>query len=174
MRLIIVLLLLGVISAIQPATQDPVDLDRLDDKLSRHIETKMPGWSHRRGKPMEGSTNVLVEIWSFPNRQVNIANMPRKSPDAGRAALQEFVKYERQKEELKDLGDEAYAWGYQLANVVVIRGGFSLYVSAGADVFGDSDGRILIEAQRDSLQYSEMRRLTREFAKHLVDAIDLP
>src|SRR5713226_3962104 len=113
MRLIIVFLLLGVISPVQAEAQGQLDLDRLDDKLSRHVETKMPGWSHRRGQLIEGSRNVLLEIWSFPNRQVNVAIMPQKSPDAGSTALREFVKYLRAKEELKGLGDEAYAWGYE-------------------------------------------------------------
>lgn len=172
MRVIIVFLLLGVISAVQAAAQGPVDLNRLDDKLSHYVESKMPGWSHRRGEPIKGSTNVLLEIWSFPNRQVNVAIIPQKSPDAGRALL-EFVKYARLKEALKDLGDEAYAWGYELANVVFIRGRFSVYVSAGADIFGDSDWRTLSESERHNREYSEMRRLSREFAKHLADAIDL-
>lgn len=174
MHAIIVFLLLGMISAVQAAAQGQLDLDGLDNKLSRHLETKMPGWNHRRGKPITGSVNVLEETWSFPNRNIKVSIVPHDSPAEARAAIREGVKYERQKEALKGLGDEAYAWGYQLANVVFTRGRFNVYVSAGADVFGDSDGRTLSESERHSRQYSEMRRLSREFAKHLVDAMDLP
>lgn len=172
-RILIALLFSG-LCVTQTAAQVPIDLDRLEDKLSRHVGTKMPGWSHRRGEPITGSTGVLIEIWSFPGRHVKVAIVPRKNPDGGRDALREFVKYERQKEELKGLGDEAYAWGYQLANVVVIRGGFSVYVSASADVFEDPDWRTLSELERSRRESSEVKRLSREFAKHLVDAIDLP
>lgn len=174
MHVIIVFLLLTVLSPLQAVAQSPVDLDRLDEKLSSHVDTKMPGWNHRRGEPIAGSTNVLIEIWPSPNRQVNVSIIPHKSPEAARAAMREGVKYERQKEALMGLGDEAYAWGYELANVKFTRGRFNVYVSAGANVYEDLDARTLSEAERRGREYSEMRRLSREFAKHLADAIDLP
>lgn len=158
----------------QAVAQGPLDLDGLDNKLSRHIETKMPGWKHKRGEPITGSVNVLEETWSFPNRNIKVSIIPHASPAQARAAIREGVKYEREREALKGLGDEAYAWGYRLSNVVFTRGRFNVYVSGGANIYEDPDAQTLSEFERRSREYSEIRRLSREFAKHLVEALDLP
>lgn len=89
--------------------QGQLDLDALDNKLSRHLETKMPGWNHERGESMRGSANVLDAAWSSPNKKIKVAILPHNSPEEARAAIREGRKYGCQKEELQGLGDEAYA-----------------------------------------------------------------
>lgn len=172
-RLFFALVLSGICFT-QAAAQGPLDLDGLDNKLSHHLKLKMPGWKHKRGQPITGSVNVLEGTWSFPNRKIKVSIVPYDSPAEARAAMREGVKYQRENESLKNLGDEAYAWGYRLSNVVFTSGRFSVYVSAGANVYEDPDARTLSEVELRSREYSEIRRLSREFAKHLADAMDLP
>ncbi|MGH9972259.1 MAG: hypothetical protein ACREBG_31315 [Pyrinomonadaceae bacterium] len=172
-RVFVAFLLLG-LCATQVAAQGQPDLDRLDEKLSRHIETKMPGWKHKRVEPFMNSPNVLVEVWSLPKRGVMVQIVQYKSHQEAREVLRGFLQYESEKEELKGLGDEAYAWGIRRANVVFTRGNFIVYVEAGADIDADPEARGLSGPQRFDREKTEVKRLSTEFAKHMVSAIDLP
>ena len=75
---------------------------------------------------------------------------------------------------MKGLGDEAYGWGYGMSNVVFTRGKSIVYVSTYAEVDSEPEARSLSQAEKGEREKSEMRRLSREFAKHMVSAIDLP
>ena len=62
-------ILLGYVCA-----QASAELDRLDEKLTRHFEKAMPNWKHERVEPISGSgDNVLVEFWSFSDRKVKVS-----------------------------------------------------------------------------------------------------
>ena len=106
--IVINLLLLTVISASAKAQNDP-DLDQLDQKLTRHIETKMPGWTHRRTNPIQGSQGVLINHWQNEHRIVNVSVTRYRSANEARDVMQPFIQYASQKEELKGFGDQAYA-----------------------------------------------------------------
>jgi len=168
----LLLLLLGLIG--RGVAQDQPELETLDDKLSRHVATKMPGWKHKRGEPIQGSKNVLIERWGTSNRVVTVSVVPHKSADEAREALIDFVKYDRDKEQLKGLGDEAVAWGYGLSQIVLRRGRFNIYISSYAEIGSDSNMRSLSEAERGERDRTEMRRLSREFAKLVTEAMNLP
>ncbi len=172
-RIFVALVLSGLCIS-QAQAQGQVDFDRLDEKLSRHIETKMPGWKHRRDQPMLNSPNVLIEVWSFPEKGVKIQIVPYKSAEEAREVLRGFLKYERDKEELKGLGDEAYAWGVKRADVVFLRGKFIVYVEAGTNIDADPTARRLSALERFELERTEVKRLSKEFAEHIVGAIDAP
>lgn len=58
-------LILLILFLSQSAAQNESELDLVGQKLSRHLEMKMPGWKHKRGEPIRGSKNVLIEFWSF-------------------------------------------------------------------------------------------------------------
>ena len=156
----------------QAQTQD--DLDALDQKISHHVQTKMTGWTHKRVEPIKGSKGVLVETWSFPNKGVKVAVSTLKSAEEARRSLEGFVKDTKEAELLKGYGDEAYIWGYGGSDLVVRRGRYIVYINAGANVEADPDIRTLSHAERQARQNSEMRRLTKEFARHLINALDLP
>ena len=173
-RQVLVALVFSSVCIAQVWAQGQVDLDRLEVKLSRHIETKMPGWKHRRGEPMSHSSNVLIEVWSFPEKGVKIQIVPYKSAQEAREVLKGFLKYESDKEELEGLGDEAYAWGVRRADVVFIRGKFIVYVESGANIDAEPDARRLSEPERFEREKTEVKRLSMEFAKHMVNALDLP
>src|ERR1043166_1139634 len=96
--------------------QPSVELDALHEKISTRLHASIPGWDSKRGEPIQGDNNVLIEFWANSNRSriVKISIVPRRSVDEARTAIEDFVKYDREKEQLRGLGDDAYAWGYAL------------------------------------------------------------
>lgn len=157
----------------QSTIQDQADLDKLDEKLTKHFEKVLPGWSHKRGEPIAKSENILIQFWYSPNRSVKIAISPHGSGNEAREAVRNFTRYERT-EVVWDFGDEAYSWGYGASNIVFRRGRFVFFVSSRAVVDADSDARSLSQQQRFEKEKSERRRLSLEFAKHAVNAVDSP
>lgn len=175
MKKVLFAIVMSVLATVGAATaQVDADLGRLEEKASRHLENKMPGWKHKRGEPVRGSESVLVDFWSFPNRNVKIAVVPYSSGQKAKEAFEEFMKYQPKREELKGLGDDAYCWGYALSNVTFRRGKYIVYLSSFAAVDSDPDARSLSPEQREERQKSEVRRWSREFAKHMATAIDQP
>jgi len=156
------------------AAQDDVELDRMEDKLTRQLENKMPGWKHRHGEPIQGSKGVLIDRWSAGNRVVSISVVRYDSAKSAQDVLQPFIKHEPNKTELRGVGDEGYAWGYGLGNVMFRRGKFVISVSTYADVDSDSDAQTLTPSERGQRARSEIKRLSQEFAKPVVTAIDQP
>lgn len=154
--------------------QDQADLDRLDQKFTQYFERILPGWRHERVEPVMKTENVLIEFWSFSNRKVKIAVIRHKSADEAREVLQRHAKYTLNREELSDLGDEAHAGGYGSGDVAFRKGNLTIYISTTADVDSDADARVLSQSERFEREKSEMRRLSREFAKHAATAIDQP
>jgi hypothetical protein len=154
--------------------QSPADLDTLHEKLKTRFHEVMPGWEGKRGEPIQGDKNVLVEFWtdSSRNRIVKISIVPRASVEEARNAIEEFVKYDREKEQLRGFGDDGYAWGYGLSNVVFRRGKLTVFVSTMADVDADSDARLLSKDQKAARMKSEMSRLSKDVAKQVATAID--
>ena len=150
------------------------DLDKLDEKFTRHFEKVMPGWKHERVEPIVPTENVLIQFWSASERKVKISIMPHSSGAEARTALENFVKYERNKETLKDLGDEAYAWGYGFSDLVFRKGRYTIFVSTTADIGARPEERTLSQAERFDVMKSEMRRWSREFGKHAANALDSP
>ncbi len=171
---IIVALFLSCFFLSQAAAQDQSELDRLGDKFNRHLETRMSGWKHKRREPIQGSKNVLIEFWASSNRVVKVSVVPYKSAQEASEVLRGFLKYDTQKEELKGFGDEAFGWGYGMSNVVFTRGKLIVYVSTYAEVDSDPEARSLTERERGERERVEMRRLSREFAKLMADAMNLP
>jgi hypothetical protein len=157
----------------QATAQDQLDLDRMDDKFTRHLEKKMPGWKHERVEPIQGSRGVLIQTWSSPNRKIKIAVSSAKSAEEAREEMQRFM-IEVKGQPLPGLGDNAFVWGFEGSDLEVRRGRFIIDLNAGADVARDPDARMLTPAQQHARQQAEVKRIIREFAKHAVDATDLP
>ena len=53
--------------------QGKLDLDRLEEKISSHLESKLLGWKHKRLAPFGGSSTVLEQSWRSGNRVVKVA-----------------------------------------------------------------------------------------------------
>ncbi|HXT63309.1 MAG TPA: hypothetical protein VN696_09760 [Pyrinomonadaceae bacterium] len=148
------------------------DLDKLDDKFSRHLEKVLPGWTHDRGEPVVKGENVLIQYWYSPNKAIKISVMPYKSATDARAALEDFVRYERDRTQLKDFGDDGYAWGFAESKVVFIKGKLLVFVSSRVEAGSSPEERALGQDQRFEREKDEMRKWSREFAKHAANAVD--
>lgn len=153
--------------------QSREDLDGLDEKLTRYIQNKMPGWKHERVEPIQGSV-ALIQFWSNANRKIKIAILPQRSADETRDKMRDYLRRSKEAKELAGFGDQAYAWGYEGSNVAFRRGRYTVFVNTYAEVDSDTDARTLSQAQKGEREASEMRRWSREFAKHVVAAIDQP
>lgn len=172
MKLMLLFFVLMTVSV--PIIAQDDDLDRLEQKVARHVESKMPGWQHKRIAPVQGSNGVINSHWQTSTRIVNISVVRYDSANKARETMQPLIKYMRQKEELKGLGDEAYAWGYGLSNISFRRGRYIVNLDGFADVNADPDAQTLTPLQRGERERSELKRLTREFAKHVATAMDEP
>ena len=151
------------------------ELNRLDEKLARQLEKKLPDWKHERGEPIAGSDDsVLIEFWSISNRKVKVSILLHNSVEVAQQVIQEHARYSFNKETLTGLGDEAYGSGYGSSLVAFRKGKFTVYISSVADVDSDEDARSLNQEQRFEREKSEMKRLSREFARHVVNAMDDP
>lgn len=148
------------------------DLDKLDEKFSRHIQKVLPGWQHERVDPINKTENVLIQFWYSSGKSVKISVNPYHSAADAKAALEEFAKYARQKEILADVGDQAYTWGFANSKIVFRKGKLVVIVSARADVGAAPDERMLTQEERLEREKNQMVRWTREFAKHAAKAID--
>lgn len=173
-KLIISAVVFFTVFSIPAEAQQQTDLDQVGDKLSRHIAMRMPGWQHKRGTPIQGSKGVIVETWTFPNRVVKISMVQRKSAEDARERLIKFAQEEADARELKGFGDEAYSWGEEGANIIFRRGKYTVYVTTIADVERDADAPALSREQKRDRRKSEMKRLSKELAKHAAAAIDEP
>jgi hypothetical protein len=154
------------------AQQQDVDLNQMRDKMTRHMENQMSGWQHRHGSLIQGSKDVVIELWTLPNRIVKISMMERKSVDDARERLSQFAREEGDVQPLHGFGDEAYSWGDEGANIIFRRGKYTIYVTTIADVDRDSDASTLTRQARHARIASEMKRLSKEVAKQAADALD--
>jgi hypothetical protein len=154
--------------------QDHPELDVLDQKIIRHFKQALPEWKHERIEPIVKGGNVLIEFWSFANQKVKVSILPHDSVEQAKEVFKNHERYSFNKEVLTGLGDEAVASGYASADVAFRRGKYTVYISGGVDVSLDPDARNLTESQRIERERSEARRLCRELAKHVADALDVP
>src|SRR5260221_13294969 len=108
--------------------QNTPELDQLEAKVSRHLESQMVGWAHKRGEPIQGSRNVLVAHWSWSNRVITISILPQKSAQAVREKMQSFVRITPEAPELNGFCDDAYSCIFEGLIVVLREGMLTLFV----------------------------------------------
>ncbi|HBB98403.1 MAG TPA: hypothetical protein DC054_23725 [Blastocatellia bacterium] len=150
------------------------DLDRLDEKLRKHLENKMPGWSYERIEPIQGSTGVLIQVWKSQHRSVRIVVVSKKSAAEAKESIANFPRNAREAQPWQEAGDEGYAWGYDQRQIHFRRGKTIFDIEVGADVDSDSDARNLTWSERRAREKTEIKRWRKEFANHVVDAVDAP
>jgi hypothetical protein len=85
-----------------------------------------------------------------------------------------FAQEEADAQELKGFGDEAYSWGDEGSNIIFRKGKYTVFVTTIADVYRDADAPGLSREQKRERRKSEMKRLSKEVAKHAAAAIDEP
>lgn len=150
------------------------DLDRLDEKLRKHLEKRMPGWSYKRITPIQGSTGVLIQVWSMQNRAVRIVVVPKRSATEAKESMQNFPRNVREAQQWSEVGDEGYAWGFELRQIHFRRGKTIVDIEVGADVDTDPDASTLTWSERRVREKAEVKKWTKEFANHVGDAVDVP
>jgi hypothetical protein len=147
------------------------DLAQIDKRFTRYFEKAMPGWKHERIEPFGKSDNVLIQVWYSGHTSVKISIVPVHSANDAKEAITRFVRQDRDRKQLGDIGDEAFGWGYAQSNVVLRKGKCVIYVSvtanAPAELRLDQDERLEFERK-------EMQARSREFAKHAANAVDEP
>lgn len=166
-------LLIFLLVVVTSTTAQEADLDRLDAKLRQDVESKMPGWTYRRGQPLGGSKGVLIQSWTVPNRGVTIKIVQEKSAEAAKETIQRLAHdASTHAQPLRATGDEAYMWGFDNRQLVFRKGRSLIYVEAGADVNSDPDARALTSAERKAREESEVKRIRSEFTRHILAALD--
>jgi hypothetical protein len=172
------------------AAQGQSELDQLFDKIKGVVQETEPGWTCERGEPFGAPTKppyLLVMGCSLHTqapltrhathtvilRHVSIRVAPHRSADEARRLLRNSVS-ERPNEfqGIKDLPDEAYGWGMDHADIVLVRGRFIVYLSASPHVGYDTDAKTLTREQKDEREKSERLRLAPQFAKHVLAILD--
>jgi hypothetical protein len=148
------------------------DLDQLDKKFTHYLEKVMPGWKHERGEAFGKSENVLIQFWYSADTSVKISVVPHRSANEAREAVERVAGSDMKREILRDIGDDAYAWGFKQSNVVLSKGKFVIYISTRADAGSTPEVRSLSQEERLDRERNEMRRWSREFAKHAAKAVD--
>lgn len=106
-----------------------VDLDRLSDVVDASISNEMAGWTCRRGDPIQGSQNVLVKSCLSGDNVVKISIVPFATSELARTRLRQFVSLGKSGENVSDLGDEAYSWGFKKSKFAFRKGRLNVYVS---------------------------------------------
>ena len=94
----------------------------------------------------------------------------RRNPRVGRRCeeeIQRFGQSIKERKQLTEIGDEAFASGLYDSNMTLRRGRYVIYVSTVVYVEDDADARNLSEAELETRRKSEVQRITREFAKQL-------
>jgi hypothetical protein len=150
------------------------ELDRLDDKLRKHFEKELPDWSYKRIEPIQGSSGVLIQVWSTENRTVRIVVVSKKSAAEAKESMQNFPRNAKEARAWSDAGDEGYAWGYELRQIHFRRGKLIVDIEVGADVDADRDARNMTWAERRAREKDEIKKWSKTFSTHVVDTIDTP
>lgn len=147
--------------------QGKANADRLGEKISSQLESRLSGWHYKRVEPFGPSSNVVVQSWSSTNRIVKVSVAIRQSVEDAKKEIKSFLQFRREPQELTGFGDEAFAPENDGSDVVLRRGRYVIYISTVADVESDSDARNLSKAELETRRKTEVQRIGREFAKQL-------
>ncbi len=161
--LISVGIILAVLALAQ--TQGKEDLDGLSEKITTHLESKLPGWQHRRLPPFgTPESKVVVQVWSIPNRIVKVAVAVRGSVDDAKKEIRSFLQFRRDPQELTGFGDEAFLPERNGASLVLRKGRYVIYLSIVLFVEEDPDAQKLTKAEQEARAKAETERILKEFA----------
>lgn len=164
MTFVILILLAGIVAA-----QDN-QLSNVAETIGLSIQQKMPGWKHKRGKPVTQSENVIIDYWYSRNQIVKISIIPYKSQDEAAKALAEFVSDAQATNRLQDLGDEGYSWGIGESKFAFRKGNLTIYVST---IVNDEDQPAMLSQDKKELLKRTEREaaLSKQFAHHVSDVL---
>lgn len=165
-------LILAMLAVVQSQTK--VDLDRLSEKISSQLESKLPGWQHKRVEPFgTPESKVVVQSWFVPNRNVQIAIAVRESVEAAKKEIRSYLEFRREPKTLTGFGDEAFLPEPNGPQVVLRRGRYVIYISTVLFIEEDADAQGLTKSELQARQKTEVERILTAFATQM-SAIELP
>ena len=130
----------------------------------------MYGWVRERVKPIDGSKNVLVDVWASAGRRVKVSVLYYDSEAAAAESMRRLAAGGSVRK-VPGLGDEAYASGYG-DQIALRRGNFTAFVSAVTDI------DLLLPAvegkERSELKRAEEIALNENFAKIMSNVLADP
>ena len=153
--------------------QGKADVDRVGEKISKQLESRLAGWHYKRVEPFGPSSNIVVQSWSTTNRIVKVTVAIRESVEDAKKEIRSFLQFRREPQELSGFGDEAFAPERDGPDIVLRRGRYVIYVSTVADIDSEADARNLSKAELETRRKSEIQRIGKEFARQL-SSIELP
>ena len=146
-------------------TQRKEDLDGLSEKIINHLESKLPGWQHRRLPPFgTPESKVVDQVWSIPNRIVKVAVAVRGSAEDAKKEIRSFLEFRQDPQELTGIGDEAFWPERNGPSLVLRKGRYVIYLSIVLFVEEDPDAQKLTKAEQQARAKSETERILKEFA----------
>jgi len=107
--------------------------------LNERITREMPGWTHQAIEPIDGSKNVVIELWERGDIAVKIAITEYDDSAASSQALREFKRnlqveedatksrgrkgFRLIKENLSTLGEDGLTWDIRGSEALIFRKG---------------------------------------------------
>jgi hypothetical protein len=187
--LVLLMVLVG-----QSVAQGQSELDQLAGKIKSIVEAAEPGWKCERGQPFmapgqtEPPPHLLIEVcdlramvrgpYPTPSEMVVrhvVIHATAGSEENARRSVHDTIVDSRNNwrhyQPLKDLGDEAYTYGINNADILVRSGRFVFDVNTVVAVERDPDGYTLNLHDRGAREKSEQLRITPLFAQHVLAAV---
>jgi hypothetical protein len=146
------------------------ELDRLNEKLNNHLESRLPGWQHKWVEPFRPSSNILVQLWYRPNKIVQLAVAVRESAEDAKKEIKRFLEFRRDPRELSEYGDEAYFPERDGYSLVLRKARYVIYLSIVVD--DDLNAQNLSPTEHEKHKKADAHKTLQDFAAHL-SALDL-
>jgi hypothetical protein len=143
-----------------------IDLDQLEKMTSIQLESKLPGWRHKRLE-RGASSNVLVQSWGSTNRSVMVVFIIHETAEGAKKEVRSFLQFKREPEELKGFGDEAFATDIYNSTIIMRRGRYVIYSSIVAHIEDDADAQNLSQIEQQTYWKNEIQKVGKLFVKEL-------
>lgn len=145
--LLVVLLTITSVSA-----QKSTDLSDLESRLIASLQERLPEWTHETIEPMQGSTDVAIHHWTSGEKVISLTIIRHGSVEQARKGIREFAAHMNGREESPDAGEEQFSLPYH-SSIVFRKRHFTVNIDA------------------NSTDERDEKRLIRQFARHVADAI---
>ena len=162
-------IILAVVLSVAVGQDRKAERDRLEEEIFSQLESRLPGWHHKRVEPFWPISTIVVQgWWPSPNRGVHVAVAIRESVEDAKKEIRSYLQFRREPQELTGFGDEAFIPEPNGSQLVLRRGRYVIYLSIFVDVDSDADARNLSQVEREERRKAEVQRIEKEFAKEIL------
>ncbi len=109
-------------------SQTSPELDRVSEAIRQSVSEEMPSVRCRRGEPMRGSGNVLVEACFAGSNVLKLSVIPYASKELAKTHFRRFVALGSDMESTADVGEESYTWGFRKSDLTFRKDRFNVYI----------------------------------------------